>query len=334
MNLAKDILDGNRRSVARLISFIENQNEKYVKEIKKLFPYTGSANTIGITGPPGTGKSTITDKIVKKLVKKNYKVGVIAVDPTSPFTGGAILGDRVRMTDLTNNPNVFIRSMGSRGSLGGIAKATWDAVTVLDAFGMDYIFIETVGVGQTEIDIVKMVDTTIMITMPGMGDDIQAFKAGIMEIGDIFVINKADHSGAEKTYVEIENMINNYSTLNFPKHGIYDTKHLINIKAKKPPIIKAEAINDIGIDMIVEEMNNHLKYLETNELLQEIRERNINLHIYEIIKNRFFKDIYELHENVKEIKVMIPDILSGKLDYYSAANIILDKWREGNGKQS
>ena len=190
--------------------YVENEYDEAVDIMKKLYPHTGNAYVIGITGPPGAGKSTLTDKIVKEYRRLGKTVGVIAIDPTSPFSGGAILGDRIRMNELTLDEGVFIRSMGTRGSLGGLSHKTADAVKIMDAAGKDVIIVETVGVGQSEVDIVKAADTTLVVVVPGLGDDIQAIKAGILEIADIFTINKADRDGADKLNVELEMMLDLY----------------------------------------------------------------------------------------------------------------------------
>ena len=207
MDLVKGLFEGSRLALARSITAVENEYENAIDIMKAIYPKTGNARILGITGAPGAGKSTLTDKVVKHYLDQGKKIGIVAIDPTSPFTGGAILGDRIRMNDLTLNENVFIRSMGTRGSLGGLSKKTADVVKLMDAFGMDLIIIETVGVGQSEVDIVKNADTTLVVLVPGLGDDIQAIKAGILEIGDVFAINKADRDGCDRLNVEIEMML-------------------------------------------------------------------------------------------------------------------------------
>lgn len=198
---------GDKRSTARLISMIEHGGSESEATLAKLWPHTGKAKIIGITGPPGAGKSTMTDKLAKHWRSKGLKVGIVAVDPTSPFSGGAILGDRVRMGDLTLDPNVFIRSMGTRGQLGGLSSACAGAVNVLDACGYDMVIIETVGVGQSEVEVVNVADVVAVVTVPGLGDDVQAIKAGIFEIGDLFIVNKADRPGADRTAAELRSML-------------------------------------------------------------------------------------------------------------------------------
>ena len=198
---------GDKRSTARLISMIERGGEEAQATLAKLWPHTGKAKIIGVTGPPGAGKSTMTDKLAKHWRAKGLKVGIVAVDPTSPFTGGAILGDRVRMGDLTLDPGTFIRSMGTRGQLGGLSSACAGAVNVLDACGYDMVIIETVGVGQSEVEVVNVADVVAVVTVPGLGDDVQAIKAGIFEIGDLFVVNKADRPGADRTAAELRSML-------------------------------------------------------------------------------------------------------------------------------
>lgn len=305
--LIEELLKGESRAAARLISLAENtdQNETI---IKNLTPYLGKAYVVGITGAPGVGKSTLTDKLIRSIRRQNKKVGVIAIDPTSPFSGGAILGDRIRLQRWATDDAVFIRSMASRGHLGGISSATGDAIKILDAFGCDYIFIETVGVGQSEIEVVKNVDTTLLVLIPGMGDEIQAIKAGVMEIADIFVVNKADKDGVERICLEIEMLQN-----------------LGEPKSRTAPICKVIAKDDFGIDELLKEIENHKEYLLENNLFEINRKRRLELEMKQIAHNKLLEKASNLLQENYHLSQIIEDVYYRKTDIYSVVNSLIEK---------
>ena len=293
MDIAEELLNGSRLALSRAITAIENEYDEAVEIMRKIYPHTGHAYVLGITGPPGAGKSTLTDKIARTYREQGKTVGIVAVDPTSPFTGGAILGDRIRMNDLTLDEGVFIRSMGTRGSLGGLSHKTADAVKAMDAFGKDIIIVETVGVGQSEVDIVKAADTTVVVLIPGMGDDIQAIKAGILEIGDLYCINKSDIDGADKLVREINMMLDLDSFMT----------------DWRPPITKVIANQNEGIKELLGTVEKHRTYIEGNGQLAQRRTKRtrdemldiLNSDVGSYIKNKIV-DSGRLDTYVEKIK--------------------------------
>ncbi len=302
--LINEMKNGSIRALTRLITRVENREPGWMDAMKKIFPDTGKARVVGITGSPGTGKSTLTNRITRALVDKGFTVGIIAVDPSSPFSGGALLGDRVRMMDVSDLEDVFVRSMATRGALGGLNQSARDVVKILDAFGKDYILIETVGVGQDEVEVVRTADLVLVVCVPGQGDAVQAIKAGIMEIADIFVVNKADFDGADQVEMDIKTMLD------------LD----MDTSARKPPIVKTVATKGEGIPELLEQTLGLLETLGKRTLWQEIRveEELIGLvekEIIGLIKNNWKKD-GELDRAVKKI-------LNRESDPYSIAQEII-----------
>lgn len=318
MDIAKELLAGNRLALSRAITAIENEYPEANDIMKELYTHTGHAYVVGITGPPGAGKSTMTDKIARAYRKKGMTVGIVAVDPSSPFTGGAILGDRIRMDDLTLDKGVFIRSMGTRGSLGGLSHKTADVVKAMDAFGKDIIIVETVGVGQSEVDIVKAADTTMVILIPGMGDDIQAIKAGILEIGDLFVINKSDLDGADKVVREINMMLDlDVGSMRIAKtatqKALEDQFHHLSVAPKaeeaapgywRPPVHKVVAMQNEGIEELVELVGKHRAFIEENGELTRRRTKRAKDEMLDILNARIN---YRIKRQIVE---------NGRLDAY------------------
>jgi LAO/AO transport system kinase len=308
-DLASRILKADPRSVAKLITAAENNSKELADEMKIIHKHSGNAYVIGVTGVMGSGKSTLIYELAKEYRKQGKKIGIIAIDPTSPFTGGALLGDRIRMTELVMDDGVFIRSMGTRGMLGGLASAVFDAVEILDASGKDVVIVETVGVGQAEVDVVKIADTTMVVLVPGLGDSIQTIKAGIMEISGIFVVNKADRPDVEQLIAELESLID-ISCIG---------------KDRKIPIVKTIAKKNIGIIDLVNEIEKHKDYLIKTKNFEIQRKKRYEAELVEIIRKRLMNFIFDESMFKEKVEKLIDKISKKELDPYSAADEILSK---------
>lgn len=314
-SIVEKVVAGDVRAVARLIRDIDDGMPEVREVLKALYPFTGKAYVIGITGAPGVGKSTLVDQMVFHLRKRDKTIGVLAVDPTSPFSGGAILGDRVRMQRHSLDEHVFIRSMATRGHFGGLTQSTRSAIDVLDAMGKDYIIVETVGVGQDEVDVVKSAHTTVITVIPGMGDDIQAIKAGILEVGDIFLINKADREGTDKTVSDLKLMIS-------MDHKKYEEG------GWKPPILKGQAVFDVGVTELLEEIDKHNKYLKESSggLLSRRREDRVRDELEDMVKNRLIEEVIGRLTETGEFDRAVDSIVKGQKDPYTACDdLVLPK---------
>ncbi|MBU6997805.1 MAG: methylmalonyl Co-A mutase-associated GTPase MeaB [Theionarchaea archaeon] len=307
MELVDRLLAGDRRACARLITLVENEAPEAKQALREVYPYTGNAHVIGVTGPPGAGKSSLVDKLTQYYREQGETVGVIAVDPSSPFTGGALLGDRIRMQERATDPGVFIRSMGTRGHMGGLALTTKDVIKILDAFGKDIILVETVGTGQDEIDIIKAADTVLVVTMPSLGDDIQAIKAGILEIGDIFVVNKADLDYVDKAVMELEMMLDFNSD-----------------KGWRPPVVRTVANMGVGIEELAEAIQAHIGYLRKEGLFEEKRRLKIEMELLEVLNQLIVKEVLEKAKKTNEFDNLVDLILERETDCYTAAEKLLN----------
>jgi len=304
--LAKGILSGDRRSIARAITIVENNTAEAQKLIAAIYPHTGKAHIIGLTGPGGAGKSTLIEKIVREYRRRGKTVGVVAVDPTSPFTGGAFLGDRIRMQELSTDEGVFIRSMATRNYPGGIAKATKDAVKILDAAGKDIVLVETVGAGQSEVEIIKVAQTIALIHAPGLGDEIQAIKAGLMEIADVFVVNKADRENADKAVMDIQAILQ------------------LNNKedAWKPPILKTTALTGEGVPQLIEKLEEHRRFMEKEKERRKSLLR-AEAELLEAIKEKVTSTVIDELKSEEKYEELLQRILDKEIDPASAAEKLL-----------
>ena len=305
--LIERLAAGDARAVARAISKVEDGTEGAGELMKAVFPRTGRATVVGITGAPGAGKSSLVDKLALEYRRRGERVGIVAVDPSSPFSGGAILGDRIRMQTLGLDPGVFIRSMATRGNLGGLARATVDAVAILDAAGYGRVIVETVGVGQDEVEIVKAADVSVVVLVPGMGDDIQAIKAGIMEIGDIFVINKADREGVLRTEKELEALLS----------------LAMRPDAWQPPIVKTVATENKGVSDLVEAIESYREFQQKAEASLERRESIARWRILELLREQLLARTLSGDGASEKLDALASEVAAKRRDPYSAVEEIL-----------
>ena len=306
-DFVSSILSGDRRAIAKAISMIENEDSKIGDIISQLYPKTGNAFVVGITGPPGTGKSTLINGLIENYRKLNKKIGVLAIDPSSPITGGSLLGDRLRMSTHNLDPNVYIRSMSSGNKSGGLSKYTRRSLSILDASGLDLIIVETVGAGQSEVDILKITDAVVIVLMPELGDDIQIYKAGLMEIGDIFVVNKSDLDGSDQMY----------------------TKLLSASKQKNdkwmPKVIKTASIDGSGIDDLIHSITEREEFLKDSSKHSSAIENNIKDEILSVVIDDLSKTLSEKIKNHPDFQNLVDQVLSKKIDPDQAALLIKEK---------
>jgi LAO/AO transport system kinase len=306
--LVAGVRGGDRRALARAITLVENGDPLAYELVRELYPETGRAYAVGITGPPGVGKSSLISALVRHIRAQDQTVGVVSVDPSSPFTQGALLGDRIRLSDHFLDPGVFIRSMGTRGHLGGLAEAALQALLVLDAAGRDLLFLETVGTGQSEVEVIGVADTVVLVLMPGSGDSVQALKAGIMEIPDVIVVNKKDHPAAKTMLNEVRSILS-----------------LDPDRARRPPIVLTEAIEGEGVPELWDKIAEHRSFLQSNGLLDERRRKNLAGEVFAIASSRAKTHLEQAVANDPELRRLLDEVQRRELDPLTAVREILQK---------
>ena len=336
--LLNDFNAGKPAALARVVSVVENHRPGFEEILGSLHPRTGHARRIGLTGPPGAGKSSITALLVRRFREAGLRVGVVAVDPTSPFTGGALLGDRVRMENVALDPGVFIRSMATRGSLGGLAAATREVADVLDAFGFDRLLIETVGVGQSELDVARTADTTVLVLVPESGDSIQTLKAGVMEVADIFVVNKSDRPGADRLRNDVELMLGLRKGISFgntPAHHGVDLKRVNPARLAReaaaksspmdwtPPVMSAIATKEQGIDELVAALDRHFAYLEESGTLRARRRERMRERVMDVVEEKVRGRLWKDTGTMSWLEQQLPSVEEGTATPFGVADQLL-----------
>ena len=309
--LAQRLLDGDRRALARAITLIENDDPAGWELVREVYPHTGHAAVLGFTGPPGVGKSTLLAALTRHERERGRSIAVLSIDPSSPFTKGALLGDRIRLADHFLDPGVFIRSMANRGALGGLSEAALQTALLMDASGRDTVLLETVGVGQAEVDIIDHADTVVLVLMPGSGDSIQALKAGVMEIPDVIVVNKADHPLTDTMVREIKGVL-----------------ALGGRREWNVPIIRTEAVHGVGVDELASKLAEHRAHIEAQGTLSERRRRNLMSEVLAIAANRMRRELEQSIANDDQVRELLDRVVSRELDPASAADTILERERD------